>query len=128
MTLDEFLRAEAAKPFLWGHTDCALTADRWVTLITGMSPLAVSGRIHRCESDARKWLEEPGGIAVAVNRVMRRAGFVKTKQPIIGDVGLVVHKGKLAVAIHAGSFWFTRDEAGLSGVPLAACWKAWRVR
>lgn len=128
MDIAAFIRAEAARPFCWGTTDCARTADRWVLAATGRSPMAVFGRVHGGQRDAEDWLAEPGGIAVATNRIMRSAGFARTRSPVAGDVGLVVHKGKLCMAIHAGRCWFSRDETGLIGAPLSACWKAWRVR
>nr|WP_244444527.1 hypothetical protein [Nitratireductor basaltis] len=64
---------------------------------------------------------------MAVNRVMRASGFRKTKEPASGDVGLIIHDGKLCMAIHTGSIWFSRDENGLIGAPLNSVWKAWRI-
>lgn len=126
MNLADFIRAEVARPFQWGEADCASMADRWVRTVAGFSPLAVYGRSYGGPQEARAWLDEPGGIAVAVNRVMRASGFARTKEPRTGDVGLVFCKQQLCVAIHAGRLWLSRDEAGLLGAPLAACWKAWR--
>lgn len=127
MTIEEFIAAEAAKPFAWGTSDCASTADRWVWTQTGFSPLTAYGRVHKSEFEAREWLSCPGGLAVAVNRVMRACGFEKTKAPQLGDVGLVMSAGRLCVAIHAGRFWFSRDEDGLIGAPLDSVWKTWRI-
>lgn len=123
----DFIRAEAAKPFRWGETDCSATVSRWIQQNIGFSPLAHFGRVHSNEAEARQWLSEPGSIAVAVNRVLRAAGLLKTKEPQAGDVGLVAHDSKLCMAIHAGNYWFTRDETGLIGTPLGAVWKAWKV-
>ncbi|MRX33227.1 hypothetical protein H5P29_13650 [Aminobacter sp. MDW-2] len=123
----EFIASEIAKPFEWGKTDCASTADRWVTGVLGASPLRIFGRVHHDEDEAREWLSQPGGIAVAVNRVMRNAGMSKTAAPVIGDIGLIIHREKLCVAIHAGELWFSRDADGLIGAPLCSVWKAWKV-
>lgn len=123
----EFVRSEAALPFAWGERDCSTTADRWVRQVTGFSPLARFGRVYKTEIEAREWLREPGGIAVAVNRVMRSCGFQKTAEPKAGDVGLVIWGGRLFVGIHSGVAWFSRDENGLIGAPLDAVWKAWRI-
>lgn len=122
-----FIASESAKPFAWGKTDCGATADRWMRGVIGASPLMTYGRVHGDEAEARAWLEQPGGIAVAVNRVMRCCGLPKTNDPQPGDVGLIVHRQKLCIAIHAGSFWFSRDADGLIGAPLSAVWKAWKV-
>lgn len=130
--LDAFLAREIEKPFAWGVTDCAATADRWATITLGWSPLRRYGRMHLGEADARKWLAQPGGIAVAMNRVMRSCGIPKTTQPDIGDVGLVVHGSqaseiKLGIAIKTKKLWCGRHESGLFGTPHDACWKAWKV-
>ena len=127
MTVEEFIAAEAEKPFRWGETDCCATVDRWVRHVVGFSPMSRFGRIHRDEAEAKAWLSEPGSIAVAVNRVARSIGFMKTDCPAPGDFGLILHDGKLCLAIHAGAYWFSRDESGLIGAPLSAVWKAWRV-
>jgi hypothetical protein len=128
MMVQDFIAAELARPFTWGKSDCAAMADRWVQATCGFSPLDTFGRRYRDETEARQWLAEPGSIAVAVNRVMRAAGFKKTAKPRTGDVGLVFHEGRLCVAILApGSVWVFRDEAGLIGVPPAHAWKAWRI-
>lgn len=125
--LTAFLRAEIAKPFVWGATDCAATADRWVELAAGRSPLSIYGRSYSGREEAEQWLAERGGIAIALCRVMRASGFARAQEPQSGDVGLIVHKAKLCVAIHAGRLWFSRDETGFIGAPLGCAWKAWRV-
>lgn len=126
--LTTFIRAEAAKPFRWGETDCATTADRWVRLALGFSPMSVYGRAHNGSVEAAEWLREPGGLAIAFNRVMRASGLPKTKEPRPGDLGLVfAGKARLAIAIHAGACWFSHDEQGLIAAPLDSVWKAWRV-
>lgn len=128
MHIADFVAAEAQKPFRWGETDCASTADRWINLETGKSPLAQAGLIYRDEYDATALLIERGGFPVIVNRAMKLVGFEKTDAPQTGDVGLILHNRKMCLAIHAETFWFSRDESGLIGVPLDAIWKAWRIK
>lgn len=127
MTVEEFIAVEAAKPFAWGDTDCAMTVCRWIEGRTGMHPLVAYGRRYTDEAGARAWLAERGSIAVGMNRVMRHGGFAKTSSPCAGDVGLIVHDGRICAAIDAGRFWFSRDESGLIGAPPEACWKAWSI-
>jgi len=126
MTVEEFIAAEAAKPFTWGETDCASTASRWVEAVTGVNPVRQFRRVYTNEAEARAWLAEPGGIAVAMNRVMRAAGFAKTRTAQCGDVGLVMRDHRLCVSIFTGSLWFSRDASGLIGSN--AFWKAWSIR
>lgn len=128
MHITDFVAAEALKPFRWGETDCASTADRWINLQTGKSPLVQAGLIYRDEYDATALLIERGGFPVIVNRAMKLVGFEKTDAPQIGDAGLIMHNRKLCLAIHAETFWFSRDESGLIGAPLDALWKSWRIQ
>ncbi|WP_421565904.1 DUF6950 family protein [Ochrobactrum sp. EDr1-4] len=128
MQIAEFVAAEAQKPFRWGETDCASTADRWIKLQAGKSPLAQAGLVYRDEYDATALLIERGSFPVVVNRAMRLVGFEKSDEPKTGDVGLILHNRKMCLAIHADTFWFSRDESGLIGVSLDAIWKAWRIQ
>lgn len=127
MTISEFVAAEAARPFAWGVTDCASTADRWVQLVRCFSPMERYGRHHQNRDEAHAWLAETGGLAVPFNRVMRAAGFRRTSEPKTGDLGLVILDGRLCIAIHAETFWFSRHEDGLVGAPLENVWKAWAI-
>ena len=126
-TITDFVAAEARKPFAWGVTDCASMADRWVQLVRGFSPMALYGRHHANRQEAQAWLAEPGGIAIAFNRVMRAGGFKRTSEPKAGDLGLVIFDRRMCIAIHAGSIWFSRHEDGLVGAPLGNVWKAWAI-
>nr|WP_235818803.1 hypothetical protein [Brucella rhizosphaerae] len=93
----------------------------------GKSPLAQAGLVYRDEYDATSLLIERGSFPVVVNRAMRVVGLEKSEEPKTGDVGLIIHNRKLCLAIHAETFWFSRDESGLIGAPLDAIWKAWRI-
>lgn len=128
MHIAEFVIAEALKPFQWGETDCASTADRWINIQAGKSPLAQAGLVYRDEYDAIALLIERGSFPVVVNRAMKLIGLEKTDAPKTGDVGLILHNQKMCLAIHAQTFWFSRDESGLIGASLDAIWKAWRIQ
>jgi len=125
MTIEEFVQREASLPPYPGA--CCRMVDRWLVERCGFSALARFGRDFDTDDDVARWLAEPGGIAVAVNRVMRAAGFKKTKEPLAGDVGLVFRGPLLCMSIHAGKQWVSRDESGLVGLPLAHVWKAWSL-
>ncbi|MDH6229604.1 hypothetical protein M2281_000176 [Mesorhizobium soli] len=127
MTVEEFIAAEAAKPFAWGETDCASTADRWVEQVRGFSPMALFGRRHRTRDEAMAWLAEPGGIMIAFCQVMRMSGLRQIFSPQLGDVGMAILDRRACIAIHAGHCWFSRHEDGLVGVPLNNVWRAWEV-
>ncbi len=127
MHIAEFVASEALKPFRWGETDCASTADRWICLQVGKSPLVQAGLVYRDEYDATALLIERGSFPVVVNRAMKLVGSEKTDAPQTGDVGLILHNQKMCLAIHADTFWFSRDKSGLIGASLDAIWKAWRI-
>lgn len=127
LSIAEFVAAVSAEPFAWGRTDCGSIADRWIELRHGRSPLDVFGRRHRTADEGKAWLCEPGGVAVAVNRVMRANGYHRTKCPVPGDLGLVIFDNRMCIALHTGSFWFSRHEDGLVGAPLDHVWKAWAL-
>lgn len=126
MDVREFLKAEADNSPRPGA--CCRIVDDWIRAETGASALALYGRDYATDADVDEWLAEPGGLAIAVNRVMRAAGFQKTSVPHAGDVGLVIYAGLLRMAVHSGDAWISRDERGLVAAPLSAVWKAWRIK
>jgi hypothetical protein len=106
-----YLENEKKKPFVWGETDCCFRANRWVQIKTGISPLNLSDRVYTNERQAIRWLINMGGMAIAVNRVMRQAGFKRTNKPQAGDVGLIkANSWRLCMAIFDGENWSSRDE------------------
>lgn len=129
--LADFLRREADLPPYPGA--CCKMADRWVALVKGFSPLDRYGRGFESNTEVQAWLAEPGGIAVAVNRVMRACGFTKTKEPRIGDFGLVIHGERasdlvpVSMAILGRNGWHSRNSAGLLLLPGDTHWKAWAI-
>lgn len=130
MNVDEFVRREAKLPPYPGA--CCRMVDKWIMERMGFSALSRFGRDFDNDDDVKTWLAEPGGIAVAVNRVMRTAGIARAKVPIIGDVGLAFQKPlngepRLCMGLHTGRAWMSRDEFGLIGIPLDHVWKAWRI-
>lgn len=124
MTVEEFIRAEAAKPFGWAVTDCTAMCDRWVRMRRGVSPVESGRIIYSDRAGAMKLLPR---IAAMMSRGMRKAGLRKTTEPRKGDVGLVLFDGRMGPAIHAGTHWITRHETGFAAVPLENVWKAWRI-
>lgn len=124
INVEEFLRAEAARPFAWATADCTAMCDRWVRLRRGVSPVEAGCIIYRDRESALRLLPR---LAATMNRGMHRAGLEKTAKPKEGDVGLVLFDGRIGPAIHAGSHWITRHESGFIAAPLQNVWKAWRI-
>jgi len=125
MDVRDFLATEAQAAPRPGA--CCRIVDDWIMAKTGVSALAAYGRDYVTDDDVEAWLSEHGGLAVAVNRVMRMAGYRKTKHPRAGDVGLIVYAGSLRMAIHSGDAWISRDERGFVAAPLSTVLKSWRI-
>jgi hypothetical protein len=124
MTVEEFIAAEAAKPFAWAETDCTAMCDRWITLRRGVSPIAAGLILYHDRDTAFALLPR---LPQIMNRGMRRAGLVKTAVPQAGDVGLVLFGKRIGPALHAGSHWITRHEDGFMAAPIENVWKAWAI-
>lgn len=125
--LSEFLEHELAKPYRDGETDCSNTADRWVQLNRGFSPLGEYGRPVRNTQDVQGWLSERFGLAGAALRVMRLSGLERTLKPQAGDIGLVIIKKEICMAIFTGRVWFSRNERGVMLGKADAFVRAWSV-
>lgn len=125
--LKEFIQEELQKTFEWGKTDCCSTADRWIFLNSGISPMYEAGFIFSTETEADAILNEYGNIFFASIHGM--SIFKMTKKPIEGDVGLVkIFKGEACLAIKMENGWFSRNEEGIMIIPENAVFmKAWKI-
>lgn len=118
MNIEQFILEEAQKPFEWGDTDCCSTANRWVFTRTGFNCLNEYNRPLLTEKEARDWLDEENLIK-AVKKVMRESPFSLTNKPKQGDIGIVlIDSETIAMAIHTGTNWFTRNEKGMIAASL----------
>lgn len=113
MDVSTYLESERARPFVWGETDCASTADRWFKTVHGYSPMVRYGRTVMNESLGRAWLGSPGGIIRGVRNVMDSADAKQLiRSPEAGDIGIVVVENRACIAIFDGDVWCSRDEDG----------------
>jgi len=106
--LSMYIREELEKPFEWGKTDCASTADNWVKKWKNYSPLLKAGikEINKkmlLSQSLNDWLTE-----VAIFNKWIKTTTLNVR---IGDVGLMVRKNQLSIAINKGQFWFSRLES-----------------
>lgn len=128
MDVVTFIGDEMRKPFAWGETDCASTADRWVQQLRAYSPLDRYGRRPVNEASGRAWLAEPGGLLRGVRSVMELAGFPLIQgDPAAGDVGVIILGRRACVAIFDGSVWWSRDSDGFIAAADEHRYSAWRV-
>lgn len=113
MDVSTYLETERCRPFVWGETDCATTADRWFKSVHGYSPMTRYGRTVMNEELGRAWMASPGGIVRGVQSVMNAADAKRVAGvPVPGDIGIVVVDNRRCIAIYDGSVWCSRDEDG----------------
>ncbi|MPZ41606.1 MAG: hypothetical protein GEU95_26885 [Rhizobiales bacterium] len=125
--LTEVLRAERGKPFVWGESDCLMTAAAFAQAVTGDDPVAhLRGRYDSEFSWKRVMVEEGwrdmGDVAASIFRevpvAMSRAGDWARVTNEDGSDGLGVVVGDL-IAV--------RSLVGLGYVPLLRARRAFRV-
>lgn len=113
MNVTEFIGLEMQKPFEWGVTDCANTANRWFEHRHGYSAMHAYGRVVVDEESGLKWMAEPNGIVRGMREVMTHAGFARLwGSPMAGDVGLIIVDQRACIAIYDVSYWWSRDADG----------------
>lgn len=128
MDIGTFIESERQRPFTWGETDCATTADRWFKIVRGFSPMARYGRLVMNEVLGRAWLSQPGGILRAVRDVARCAEVTRIHgNPFAGDIGVIIVDNRACVAIYDGTLWCSRDEDGFIVADDMHRYVAWEV-
>lgn len=123
-----FLNVEMLRPFEWGQTDCASTADRWFKIVHGYSPMLHFGRSVMNEELGRAWLAQSGGLVRGIRDVMRYARVPSLcAAPNGGDIGVIIVDNRACIAIYNGDTWQSRDEDGLIFADDSHRFIAWEV-
>ncbi|MGB3486682.1 MAG: hypothetical protein WBA37_11840 [Xanthobacteraceae bacterium] len=116
-SLSAFLRADAARPFVWGVRDCGLRLADWVLARRGVDPAAdVRGRYGSAEELAvlMGW----GGLPRFVDQLARRAGLERTSSPTSGDIAVISLRGQTPRgAIRLARGWSILADGGVARVP-----------
>lgn len=112
--LKAFLREVARKPFVWGESDCILTAADWVCEVEGLDPAAKWRGQYDTEDEAEALLTLGGGLVAFVGAALNRQ---QVPAPHQGDVGVVATRGGCGrievTAICTGSRWAAKTPGGL---------------
>lgn len=85
----QFLHAEAPKPFVWGHSDCALFMADWFRFLHGRDPAEhLRGAYDSALSCERVcgWFSDP---VTVVEGCMSDRGGCRIEEPHVGCVGVV---------------------------------------
>ncbi|PKR57509.1 DUF6950 family protein [Thalassospira lohafexi] len=133
--LADFHKAAFGRPFVWGQTDCCLTASDGVLAITGIDPGARFRGAYSDMAGGYRAMKDyaGGGVSETIAALMAENNWPEI--PVLmarrGDVGLVPSglpgMQADAAAICLGPHWATRGEGGLVNLPLKQGRRAWRV-
>ena len=131
MLLDGWHKVAETRPFLWGKSDCCLTACDAVLAITGIDPaIGLRGLCHDRASAIRVMRDYAGGgVEKTVAKAFAACGFGDVP-PIFarrGDCGLVPGDGGPALAVCLGKMWAAQSKDGLVYLPLKNGLRAWRI-
>ncbi|WP_143589608.1 DUF6950 family protein [Thalassospira mesophila] len=131
MLLEGWHKVAGTRPFLWGKSDCCLTACDAVLAITGIDPAGeLRGRCHDRRSAIRVMRDYAGGgVESTVVKAFAACGFADVP-PLFarrGDCGLVPSDDGPALAVCMGKNWAAQGKDGLVYVPLQDGLRAWRV-
>ncbi len=133
--LAEFHKVAFGRPFVWGQTDCCLTASDAVLAITGIDPGARFRNQYDDMAGGYRALRDysGGGVAQTLELLMAEHGWPEI--PVLmarrGDIGLVPSglpgAASDAAAFCLGPHWATQGDGGLVNLPLKQGLRAWRV-
>ena len=127
MTLTEYLRDAAARPFVWGQCDCCLFAADWVQAKTGIDPASAMRGEYHSELGAREIIQSAGSLRELVGHNLNAEGFFEAHVPQEGDIGLLrlpIHGETVGIRTSIGR-WAFKTKRGIfsAAVPdlIAAC-------
>lgn len=133
--LAEFHKVAFRRPFVWGQSDCCLTASDGVLAITGIDPGARFRGAYCDMAGGYRAMRDfsGGGVAETIAALMAENHWPEV--PVLmarrGDVGLVPSglpgAQSEAAAICLGAHWATQGENGLINLPIKAGLRAWRI-
>lgn len=127
MDILAYVEAEALKPFVWGETDCATTADRRFEMLHGFSLMQRFGRQVTDEHQAQAWLAEPGGIVTGIRQIMANSRVKRTMTPKADDIGIIIVGRRACVALFTGTQWWSRDADGIIVADDTYRYAAWKA-
>jgi hypothetical protein len=123
--LPAWLAASGSRPFAWGVCDCCTWVCDWVVAAQGVDPAAAWRGACASARDAARILRGRGLLALA-REGCAAAGLAETRDPLPGDVGVVLTEDGPAMAIRTRTGWAIKAGQGF-GVRAAPMLAAWRV-
>ncbi|MFH1806822.1 MAG: hypothetical protein ABID63_18230 [Pseudomonadota bacterium] len=129
--LSDWHVACAGTAFVWGQSDCCLTACDGLQAITGIDPASGFRGRYKTLRGAYRALKRfgGGGLRETAQKITDDLGWPSV--PVLtarrGDVGLVPTDQGEALAICLGARWVAQGRGGLVYLPLKNGLCAWRV-
>ena len=133
ITLDAYIDAVLAEPWVWGKSDCCFFGGDWILAATGRDPLGPYRGIYDSALAAARFVAQGSGLVATVGAEMARCGFARTDAPEHGDIAVIdmvadsEHTAaRASVVIRSGPWWIGRaldGVVGFEGQPEAM----WRV-
>lgn len=126
------LKAECARvdgvPVTWGVDDCSTWPAQWVASETGVE---LDWPSFDSEETAKSVIDGAGGLREAWQSVAHQAELIKTRDPEVGDVGIVEHPsiGQFGVIFLHGGAAVWRAGTGVRFLPVRrkVIFAAWEV-
>lgn len=108
VTLDGYLSDAARDGFEWGRMDCCTFAFNWVRARTGYDPMERYRGRYGSALGAKRFARD---LLQIVNRELL---LPPTKQPQVGDVGVVLAEAGPTMAIRTQRGWAVKTASGLA--------------
>ena len=113
MTLPEYLREVASKPFARGECDCCIFVADWVLAQTGRDP-AEGLRGYSTDRGAMLRIGRAGGFLELAATSMAKVGMKAVQTPVAGDVAIVKAGDRLTFAIRTSTAWACKEGDGIT--------------
>lgn len=131
--VSDTLKAELAKPYSYGSTDCFFTGLRIVDAIRGTKHVNTYKNRYKTLVGAQKALRNDGHKTLTTFLEALSLSRIAPLQAIIGDIGVIAlpveGKNRLAehVGVHDGRQWIVKTETGTLNFDSAQAQAAFRT-
>ena len=129
--LAAFISGLAARPMVWGQSDCVMMAADWIKSRGHADPAAPYRGRYKTELGCARLLSKAGGVLAMMQSGAARIGLQITDTPEPGDVGCILvitpsGRPSEAGALFDGRLWVTIGRAGIFAASVKPL-RVWRV-
>ena len=109
----------------YGKHDCGAFVADWCEAVTGVHPWPELRGAYSDKDEIPPFLGDASLVQV-MGRAARRNGYVKTRNPVRGDVGAFATGKVICLGICAGQSWLTKT-TGIAVFKTVRVVAAWRI-